>query len=155
MAEKIAADEIRRVRKILNSFCILKKERDERQTDYEEYLCDVYNPIQGVVLDGLPRGKGLTSDPTGNYVVCMEPYFESYQRALDRRKKSIDDLEERMFKIERAVNKLEYQQRYVLYLKYIKGISWAKLPEHTGYQNTQNRMYEALGIGNIVRMGLL
>lgn len=142
-------EEIKAVRKKLTQYRFIKKELQARKAEYEEYLTEIYNPIQGVLLDGLPKGKGGISDPTGNRVARIN------QRELDYKKKEIEKLEAALFKIETAINSLEYQERCVLYYKYIAGVAWIDMPEYTYYQKTQNRKYEAAGIEEIIRKNLL
>lgn len=146
---KVAAEEIKKVRKKLNKYLFIKQELDARKAEYEEYLVEIYNPIQGVLLDGLPKGKGGISDTTGDRVARIN------QRELDYKKRQIEKLENEVLKIEMAICELDYQERFVLYCKYIKGINWLDMPEYTHYQNTQNHKYEVRGIEKIVLKNLL
>lgn len=142
-------EDVKRVRKILNQYRFIKKELQARKAEYEVYLTEIYNPIQGVLLDGLPKGKGGISDPTGNRVARIN------QRELDYKKREIEKLEAAILRIETAINTLDYQERCVLYYKYIVGVSWIDMPEYTYYQKTQNRKYETSGIEEIIRKNLL
>ncbi|MCI5891798.1 MAG: hypothetical protein MRZ66_00105 [Clostridiales bacterium] len=142
-------EDVKRVRKILNQYRFIKKELQARKAEYEVYLTEIYNPIQGVLLDGLPKGKGGISDPTGNRVARIN------QRELDYKKREIEKLEAAILRIETAINALDYQERCVLYYKYIVGVSWIDMPEYTYYQKTQNRKYETSGIEEIIRKKLL
>lgn len=142
-------EDVKRVRKILNQYQFIKKELQARKAEYEVYLTEIYNPIQGVLLDGLPKGKGGISDPTGNRVARIN------QRELDYKKREIEKLEAAILRIETAINALDYQERCVLYYKYIVGVSWIDMPEYTYYQKTQNRKYETSGIEEIIRKKLL
>lgn len=142
-------EEIKKVRKVLTQYRFIKKELQARKAEYEEYLTEIYNPIQGVLLDGLPKGKGGISDPTGNRVARIN------QHELDYKKKEIGKLEAEILRIETAINALDYQERCVLYYKYIVGVAWIDMPEYTFYQKTQNRKYETAGIEEIIRKNLL
>ena len=142
-------EDVKRVRKILNQYRFIKKELQARKAEYEVYLTEIYNPVQGVLLDGLPKGKGGISDPTGNRVARIN------QRELDYKKREIEKLEAAILRIETAINALDYQERCVLYYKYIVGVSWIDMPEYTYYQKTQNRKYETSGIEEIIRKKLL
>ena len=142
-------EDVKRVRKILNQYRFIKKELQARKAEYEVYLTEIYNPIQSVLLDGLPKGKGGISDPTGNRVARIN------QRELDYKKREIEKLEAAILRIETAINALDYQERCVLYYKYIVGVSWIDMPEYTYYQKTQNRKYETSGIEEIIRKKLL
>ena len=62
---------------------------------------------------------------------------------------------EELFKETVKINTLDYQERCVLYYKYIVGVSWIDMPEYTYYQKTQNRKYETSGIEEIIRKNLL
>lgn len=140
---------IKNIRKKLMQYRIIKKELQARREEYNEYLIEVYNPLQGVLLDGLPKGRGGISDPTGNRVARIN------QRELDYKKNQIESLEAEIFKIESAIADIENPARSVLFFKYIKGVSWEDLSDYTHYQKTQNRKYESIGIEEIINKNLL
>lgn len=133
------------VRRKLSEYSILKAELKVRQKELSE---DLYNTLRAASVDDMPKGTRGVTDLTGEAAATAE-------RIKQFKKEQIEHIQTKMCSIENAVNSLEYQERHVLYTKYIQGISWLDLPEYTGYQNTQNHKYEANGVRIIAENHLL
>lgn len=140
--------EIVRIRKKLECYTLLKKERAARIKDYNDYIEEAYNTLKASIIDGSPKSEGSISDQTGNKAVEIT-------EILQNKKTEIECLEKEIYLIEAAINNLEYEERHILFLRYIRGIPWTNLPEYTGYQNTQNHKYVFSGIKNIAKQKLL
>lgn len=118
---------------------ILQKERRELEA---EYLA-----LEGVNMDGLPRGSGA-GKPVESLAICMEE-----SGAADR----LREIEQRMQVLEgdrrhvqSALDAVNGKYKTVLTMRYIVGYSWGAISARTGIPDSTVRRWEEKGL---VRLG--
>jgi len=112
--------------------------------DYE----DAYYTSGGAgSLDGMPRSKYRTSNPTQNTALNIP---DSASVAMNELREDLESLAALKAAILRELNKLPLHQKSILYDFYIKGLQWVQISVRVNYSATQckeirNRGLDILG----------
>lgn len=87
---------------------------------------DLYNPLKAVTCDDMPKGSGTTSDTT----LATVELIERYQMELIGYVK----LKEKILKeFEQYIIPLKHQQKEILRLRYLNGLSAFKISQKKNY----------------------
>lgn len=70
--DKVTKIQFKRIRNKLGSYRTLKHERELKLAEYNEYLNDSYDALKAVVVNGMPKTKGMKSDITGETVAKID-----------------------------------------------------------------------------------
>ena len=98
--------------------------------DYE----DAYYTSGGGSLDGMPRAKYKTTNPTQAAALNVPAYISGEMRNLEAH---IERLAELKAAILQELNKLPLCQKSILYDFYIKGLQWVQISVRVNYSPTQ------------------
>ena len=132
-------------RKWLKRYRWIQKELAAEIRNYEEFTRDIYNPLCSPNVDGIPRGSSL-SDQTA---ATVERIQKEYGEVLHDKKRKIKELENGIKEIETVINRLDADERCVLYYRYVIGLSWNKMPEYIHYEERQCRRIENKALSKI------
>lgn len=83
-----------------------------------------YNPIRAADLDGMPKGKGGTSNPTEQTALNVP---DSVSDMLHRLKTKNENLNKLYKEIMLVIQSLEYREQKIIYEFYIKQFNWEKV----------------------------
>ena len=136
-------------RKWLNRYRFLKKEIQAREKDLEGFIREIYNPLQSISLDGMPKGKGFTADQTHTTYARIE---KTYGTMITEMQTRIEDLRIALNEIETAINSLDEYERCVCYHRFMLGIYWADLPAYIGYEQAQCARIECTALAKVRKM---
>jgi len=137
-----------RVKKIL-SFCRnidgeIKLKNDVLR-DYE----DVYYTSRGSdMLDGMPRSKYQTSNPTEAIILNVP---NSVYTAMQGIREDIERLAALKAAILTELDKLPLTHKNILYYFYIKGLQWVQISVRVNYSLTQCKKIRNRGLGFLAK----
>lgn len=135
------------MRRYLRGYRYIEKELKARTEAMNDFLADIYNPLQGVALDGLPQGRGTVNDQTAAAVERIE---RSYKRILEEMERDVKRLQQRRDEINAAIAELPDSERCVMYFLYVKGVRWYDLPAYTRYEKTNNQRAETRALNYLI-----
>ena len=136
------------MRRWLSRYHFIIKEIGARREHLQDFIEELYNPLQATVQDGMPKGGGI-SDPTLKRVLDIKRLYETMMAEMQA---NIDSLYLTKNEIEQAVAQLDAAERCVIYHRYILGIAWADMPEYIGYERAQCYRLETSGLKKLAKM---
>lgn len=93
-----------------------------------------YNPINGVNMDGMPKGKGGTSNPTENTALNVPEWASEQLQELQAEQKALYALKRA---IRKELERLPYIQRVIVSDFYIRGDNWVRISAQIHYSERQ------------------
>ena len=113
-----------------------------------EYEETCYYNIGGGTMDGLPHGKGSTSNTTEKAALAVNESDRTAMRGLEERAAQLAELKAA---IVCEINKLPFSQKSILYDFYISGYQWVRISIKIRYSATQCKKIRNCGLDNLAR----
>ncbi len=108
----------------------------------------IYNTLEGVVYDGLPRGSSLSDQTAGFAVVIAGTKTSARIKTLER---EINELEILKTEILTEILSLPPVHKNVIYYFYIKNRKWEWISEHINYSVRQSQNIRRAALENLGR----
>ena len=120
----------------LKAYREIKKERDDIKRRREELEDVMYGP-RSQRIDGMPRGGAGAGDVLEERIDRKDELLAMYQAKEE-------ELDDALFAIELAIEKLDPTQRTLVRLHYIDGLTWEQVAVEIDYSWSQtHRIHSA------------
>ena len=107
-----------------------------------------YSTLGAVNSDGMPHGKGTTSNPVERVVLNIP---HSVTRIIDRLRREINETGKIKEEIAGELNRLNYTEKALVWGFYIEGEQWERLSARVNYSPRQCRNIRAAALDRLAR----
>lgn len=107
-----------------------------------------YSTLGAVNSDGMPHGKGTTSNPVERVVLNIPG---SVTRTIDRLRRENEETERVKAEIAEELKCLNYTEKALVLGFYINGEQWERLSAHVNYSPRQCRNIRAVALDRLAK----
>lgn len=107
-----------------------------------------YSTLGAVNSDGMPRGKGTTSNPVERVVLNIP---RSVTQTIDRLRREIEEIRKIKAEIAEELKCLNYTEKALIQGFYIEGEQWERLSARVNYSPRQCRNIRAAALDCLAR----
>ncbi len=120
------------IRKKLRRYRLLQKEIEHRTKYMEDF--------SKILVSPLPKTE--------------DTLHRIYDEMLIDMKKKIEELQKKLTTIDKIMDKLEGNERSIIYYRYVLGINWVDLPEYMIYEQRSCQLFEINALKKIEKMDI-